>query len=123
IHSGHHPYVLVSPFIPKSLIKAVAWTESTGWKQFNASYGQSGTTVIAVDCGYGIMQITSFMDGSDPAFVPSRVAAEPAYNIGTGAQFLINKWNVAQYIGNNDPTIYENWYYALWYYNGYSDIN
>lgn len=40
IDSGYPTSVKVSPFIPKSLIKAVGWTETTNWKQFNASYGQ-----------------------------------------------------------------------------------
>lgn len=83
---------LVAPYVPCILLNAIGYTESTGWKQFDADYGQYGYTVISSDCGYGIMQITSGMGGG-AGFEPSRVAAEPAYNIGTGALFLIQKWN------------------------------
>lgn len=115
----------ISPYVPCILLKAIGYTESTGWKQFNANYGQEGWTVIAQDYGYGIMQITSDMDDGDlnddgnREFEPSRVAAEPAYNIGTGALVLIHKWNaLAHYIGNNNPYVVEDWYYAVWAYNG-----
>lgn len=80
----------ISPYVPCILLKAIGYTESTGWKQFNANYGQEGWTVISQDCGYGIMQITSGMGGG-AGFDPGRVAADPAYNIGTGARILIQK--------------------------------
>lgn len=114
---------LVAPYVPCILLKAIGYTESTGWKQFNANYGQHGYTVISSDCGYGIMQITSGMRGG-AGFEPNRVAAEPAYNIGTGALFLIQKWNgLSVYIGNNNPHIVEDWYYAVWAYNGWGWVN
>ena len=48
------------------------------------------------------------------------MAAEPAYNIGTGAIFLIQKWNgLSVYIGNNNSYVVEDWYYAVWTYNGW----
>lgn len=112
------------PYIPCHIIKAVGWVESTGWKQFNASYQSSGQTVVSFDCGYGIMQITSGMGGGD-GFDPSRVASRPTYNIGTGALFLIRSWNRGDIpaIGTNDPEFIENWYYALWAYNGFVFAN
>ena len=109
---------LVSPYAPCILLEAIGETESPGWYQFIASYNQSGNTLISADCGYGIMQITSGMGGG-AGFVPSRVAAEPAYNIGTGARILIQWWNsLNTYIGTNDPAVAEDWYYAVWDYNG-----
>lgn len=113
----------VSPYVPCILLKAIGYTESTGWKQFYANYGQEGWTVISGDCGYGIMQITSGMGGG-AGFNPSRVAAEPAYNIGTGARILIQKWNgLNYYIGHNDPQVVEDWYYAVWAYNRWGWFN
>jgi hypothetical protein len=111
---------LVSSYVPCILLKAIGYTESTGWKQFVANYGQNGPTVVSGDCGYGIMQITSGMTGT-MGFVPGRVAAEPAYNIGAGAYLLITKWNENQvyYIGNNDPFVVEDWYYTVWSYYGW----
>ena len=113
----------ISPYVPCILLKAIGYTESSGWKQFDADYGQEGQTVISQDCGYGIMQITSGMGGG-AGFDPGRVAAEPAYNIGTGARILIEKWNgLDYYIGNNNPHVVEDWYYAVWAYNGWGWVN
>ncbi len=112
------------PYVPCILLEAIGYTESTGWKQFNADYGGYGETVISSDCGYGIMQITSNMDGSDPGFSPSRVAGEDIYNIGTGAYFLIKKWNYyPNSVGNNNPYVVEDWYFAVWAYNSFSLAN
>ncbi len=110
---------LVSPYAPCILLKAIGYTESTGWKQFDAEYGQYGYTVLNEStCDYGVMQINA-IHFDDPAIDQSRVAAEPAYNIGTGARILIQKWNaLAHYIGNNNPYVVEDWYYAVWAYKG-----
>jgi len=114
---------LIAPYAPCVLLKGMGDTESYGWKQFNADYGQYGYTVISDDCGYGIMQITSGMEGG-AGFEPSRVAAEPTYNIGTGARILIEKWNTRNvYIGNRDPHVVEDWYYAVWAYNYWGWVN
>lgn len=113
----------ISSYVPCILLKAMGQTESTGWKQFDANYDENGDTVIRSDCGYGIMQITSGMGGG-AGFAPDRVAAEPAYNIGTGARILIEKWNGLDfYIGNNNPHVVEDWYYAVWSYNGWGWVN
>lgn len=113
----------VAPYVPCILLEAVGHTESSDWYQFDADYGENGDTIIASDCGYGIMQITSGMNG-DGDFTPSRVAAEPAYNVGTGALLLIQKWNsLSKYIGSNDPAVVEDWYYAVWSYNSWGYVN
>lgn len=46
---------LVSPYVPCILLQAIGYTESIGWKQFNADYGQYGDTVISSYCSYGII--------------------------------------------------------------------
>lgn len=123
IYKGYPDPTLVSATVPCILLKAVGMTESGGWKQFRAAYGESGETVISYDYGYGIMQITSKMSDCTPPplFDRARVAADPVYNIGTGALFLASKWNsVPTYIGTNDPQIVEDWYYAVWAYNGWT---
>lgn len=123
INAGYPQFQPIDPYVPCILLKAIGWTESTGWKQFNANYGQTGSTIISFDCGYGIMQITSGMGGGS-GFDPARVAADPTYNIGTGAQNLITKWNsISQSIGDNNPYVVEDWYYAVWAYNSFSNIN
>lgn len=123
IYNGYPTAKLVSPYVPCLLLKTIGYTESTGWKQFDAAYGAQGTTVVSADCGYGIMQITSGMSGG-AGFDPNRVVAEADYNIATGALSLIQKWNgLSVYIGNNNPHLVEDWYYAVWAYNGWGWIN
>jgi len=132
IKKGYPQSQLVDPYVPCILLKTMGAvetgqtpgsTEFDGWKQFNANYGQNGTTVIAADCGYGVMQITSGMSGG-AGFDPARVASEPVYNVGTAARALIEKWNArSEAIGDRDPYIVENWYYAVWAYNGFSSVN
>jgi hypothetical protein len=125
VFEGYPTAVPVTPYVPCIILKAVAQTESGGWKQYRAAYDENGETVISFDYGYGIMQITSGMSSCDPitSFDPSLVARSTKYNIGTGALFLINKWNKAPYIGTNDPQVAEEWYYAVWMYNGWSNVN
>ncbi len=121
INKGYPNYVKVTPYVPCILMYAVGYTES-GWRQFNAPRGEIGGTLLSFDCGYGVMQITSAMDGSS-GFDPARVAAETQYNIGTGATFLVYKWNNSPFIGENDPAVVEEWYFATWAYNGWAWIN
>lgn len=60
------------------------------------------------------------MTGQDSNVDRNRVAGEATYNIGTGARVLIEKWNgLNYYSGNNDPYVAEDWYYAVWAYNGF----
>lgn len=111
--------------IPPTLLKAVGWVES-GWRQFD----NAGRPLVAPDFGYGIMQITSGMPGAfgsvrgsiAPASQAS-VASDYVYNIAYGAQMLVDKWNNTPRIGNGDPSVIENWYFALWAYNGWGWVN
>ena len=121
INKGYPNPVKVSPYVPCILMYAIGYTESA-WQQFDSGWGQTGDTVVSGDCGYGIMQITSGMNGTG-LFDPQRVAAEPAYNLGTGAQELVRKWNNSPFIGQNDPLIVEEWYFATWAYNGWGWVN
>ncbi len=116
------------PYIPPVLLKAIAWIES-GWAQASydplVQYGEVGPTLISHDCGYGIMQITSGMQNVTgvPNLEQAMIGGHFAFNIARGAHILADKWNQApEYrpvVGNRDPHIIENWYYALWSYNGF----
>ena len=111
--------------LPCTILKSIGWVEST-WDQFCASGGGSGPTVISFDCGYGVTQVTSGMGSGSMgplSFSPARVASEPAYNIGTGAGILAVKFNAVPWMGDQDPAIVENWYYATWAYNGFAYVN
>jgi hypothetical protein len=111
--------------IPPSLLKAVGWVES-GWRQF----APAGKPLVSFDFGYGVMQITSGMAGAfgDPAGdidlnSQSRIATDYEYNIAYGASILLSKWQSTPPIGSRDPSIIEDWYYALWAYNGWGWAN
>ncbi len=113
-----------SPSIPCVLLKAIAYVESS-WHQawHYVPRGSTGETLATTSCGYGIMQITSGMHnpGDLPPDVQQRIAEDYAYNIGWGAKMLADKWNVGDYfgatVGNRDPILAENWYYAVWAYH------
>jgi hypothetical protein len=119
INKGYPNPVKVAPYVPCILLYAVGYTESA-WKQFDAAFGQTGETLISFDCGYGIMQITGSVYNNEHG---RRVAGEPPYNIGMGVVSLINKWNVSDFVGGNDPAVPEDWYFAVWAYNGYGWVN
>lgn len=118
---------LVSPYVPCILLKAIGYTESTGWKQFEAEYDQSGYTVLNEylngTCDIGVMQIHT--NTADEAGLDlDLLAGDYTYNIGGGARVLIDKWNVrSNYIGNRDPHVVEDWYYAVWAYNRWGWYN
>ncbi|HET9476077.1 MAG TPA: hypothetical protein VFP63_01175 [Dehalococcoidia bacterium] len=119
---------VVPAYIPPVLLKAIAWIES-GWAQASydplVQYGEVGPTLISHDCGYGIMQITTGMQNVNdvPSLEQAMIGGNYAFNIARGARILAEKWNAAPdyrpLIGNRDPHIIENWYYALWGYNGF----
>lgn len=98
----------------------------SGWRQFTPA----GRPLVSFDFGYGIMQITSGMAGAfgnpggsiDPA-VQTSIAADYRFNIGFGAKMLAQKWSAVPRIGDGDPGKVENWYYALWAYNGWGWAN
>jgi MYXO-CTERM domain-containing protein len=104
---------------PCILLKAIYLTESS-WRQFC----DSGRTVVAFDCGYGIAQVTSGMrPGETSAFDPNRVASSPAYNVSVGAAILADKWRASACVGDNNPDVIEDWYFAVWGYNGFAFKN
>lgn len=138
IYSGLPPAMTKVPVdaerpIPHLLLRGVAWQESL-WTQ----YGQVRTTdpvtdfsderyactLLSFDCGYGMMQITSCMSDGCGWFNPTRVSRDLRYNLGTGAAFLVVKWNdIDIFLGQNDPTHPSDWYYALIAYNGFGSTN
>jgi hypothetical protein len=121
-----HP---VPATFPCELLQAIAMQESS-WRQFcqptapaNLA-GPPDRTIIAVDCGYGVGQVTSGMHiGETPPFDRARVAAEPGYNLATGAQILADKWRATQCVGDAQLEIVEDWYTATWAYNGLAFSN
>lgn len=103
----------VPPKIACQILKPIAAAESI-WQQFCPD---TGKTVISFDCGFGVMQVTSGAANYGPM-----LASDATWNLGAGTQILIRKWNEdfrGGPIGDSDPMILENWYYAVWAYNGF----
>jgi hypothetical protein len=99
--------------IPPKLLYAIAWQEST-WRQFDSA----GRPLVSADGGVGIMQVTSIPTGTDLA----RLKTDIEFNIEVGASILDEKWGYAPsvfaVIGHGDRRCYEDWFFAVWAYNG-----
>jgi hypothetical protein len=109
----------VERLIPPKILYGIAFQEST-WRQFDAN----GDPLIGSDGrGIGIMQVTTIPAGVDV----ERLRTEIDYNIAVGADILIEKWGYAPsvfpVIGDGDPRSYENWFFAVWAYNGWTRDN
>jgi hypothetical protein len=120
-------------YVPPTLLKSISWIESVSTQGAVAlPFGAIGPALVSFDCGYGVGQVTSGMtaptgEGGQPSDEQALVATHYAYNIGRGAAILIDKWNSAPenrpIVGidtDSDPKIVENWYYAVWSYNGFT---
>lgn len=94
--------------IPPEILYGIAYQEST-WRQFDAN----GNPLISPDNGYGIMQVTSV--GS---YDVEKLKYDIDYNIAAGADILLEKWSWVPSIGDDSMDCYENWFYAVWAYNG-----
>ena len=123
---------VVDPYIPPTLLKAIAWIES-GWAQTSyhppVEYGEVGPVLISSSCAYGIMQVLSGMENTTgvPSLDQAMIGGHYGFNIARGARILAEKWNYAPafrpLVGNRDPHIVEDWYYAIWSYHGFADVN
>ncbi len=130
VEVGHPQASLSQAQIPCVVLKSIGFVESS-WGQAVGSVpdGSAGPTKVSPSCGYGIMQITSGM--RNPAELPTdtqrRIAEDYVYNIAWGTGMLVDKWNTAPDfippIGVRDPSIAEDWYYAVWAYNSFSVKN
>ncbi|MQC18079.1 MAG: hypothetical protein DWG80_03265 [Chloroflexi bacterium] len=122
-----------APFIPADLMKAISWVESDmTMAQRSVRFDSMGLALVSFDCGHGLTQVTTGMTiplGADglPSDRQVLIATHYAYNVARGAQILAEKWNAAPeqrpVVGtdtNSDPALIENWYYAVWGYNGFT---
>ena len=86
----------------------------------------------AADCGYGVAQVTDGMRLAGREKVPGEqtlpydaqraVALDFAANVAAGLRILESKWNETRDAGlkinDGNPARIENWFYAVWAYNG-----
>jgi len=119
--------------IPPVLLKSIAWIESSYTQASQqVPYEAIGPALVSFDCGHGIMQVTSGMttplgERGYPSPQQALAATHFAYNIARGAAILADKWNaapedrpIAGTDTGGDPAIIENWYFAVWSYNGFT---
>ncbi len=118
----------VTPFVPPTLLKAIAWIES-GWRQasFATARGSFGSTVVSTSCAYGLMQILTGMDiDAAPTPKQQRIGADYVANIAAGAQLLGIKWNLGPdtlpVVLPRNPRAVEDWYFAVWAYHCFGDV-
>lgn len=119
--------------IPPTLLKSISWIESSITQAaVEVPFGSIGPALVSFDCGHGVTQVTTGMtvpQGENGRASPEQalVATHFAYNIARGAVILANKWNdapelrpIAGVDTNALPQIVENWYFAVWAYNGFT---
>jgi MYXO-CTERM domain-containing protein len=118
----------VPAHFPCVLLKAISAHESIGWNQFCIPTGPDcpgyQRTIVACDCGYGLMQVTSGMNyGETSAYDANRVASDAGYNASVGSQIYAGKWMYGPSVGDRRVDVIEDWYFATWAYNGYAFVN
>lgn len=106
--------------VPSVFVKAIAQVES-GFQHFNSN----GYPKISSGGHIGLMQVGN----SYNMFDTEKLKYDIDYNINAGIDVLLAKWNASvqnnsiSSVGNMDPNILENWYFALWAYNGWVSKN
>lgn len=116
--------------IPPSIFKSIAWIEAS-WANGASSvpYGGVGPVIRSFDCGYGLGQITTGMTNTTGTASARQavIGTHFLFNLAEGARILADKWNSAPryrpIAGQGDPAMLEDWYYAIWSYNGFAFVN
>jgi hypothetical protein len=110
--------------VPSIIVMALARVESVF-----RHYDEASRSVRTGSAGsIGLMQINN----SRSLYDDYRLRYDIAYNIEAGVDVLLEKWGASAStshwaylpsVGNMDPNILENWYFALWGYNGFVASN
>jgi len=114
--------------VPPSALKAIAWIEAK-WQNASASvpWGGVGPTIRSFDCGYGLGQVTSGMQNETgiPSAKQALVGTHLMFNLAESVRILASKWNDPSkpIAGEGNPASLEDWYYAIWSYNGWASTN
>ena len=103
----------VARHIPPNILYAVAYCESR-WQQFDAD----GAPLVSPSGDIGIMQVHP-----NSHFDVARLKSDIDYNIAAGADILCRKFRATPKIGNGSSLTDENWFYAVWAYNGWRANN
>lgn len=113
--------------VPATVYYSIAWIETT-WQNASNSvpWGGVGPVLRSFDCGFGLGQVTSGMANGNgtPSVKQSLVGIHPAFNVAEGMRILAWHWNIAPgsrpIAGEGNPAHLEDWYFALWGYNGFA---
>jgi hypothetical protein len=110
--------------VPSVIVMALARVESVF-----RHYDEASRSVRTGSAGsIGLMQINN----SRSLYDDYRLRYDIAYNIEAGIDVLMEKWGASAStskwaylpsVGNMDPNVLENWYFALWGYNGFVASN
>jgi hypothetical protein len=118
---------LVPGYIPPTLLKAIAWTESS-WRHaaYEVARGMTGRTLTSSSCAFGVMQVLTDMDiRGEPTARQMLIGRDFRYNVAAGARILAEKWNVAPsvlpVVKPRQPHVLEDWYFAVWAYHCYGE--
>ncbi len=114
--------------IPPTLLKSIVWVESEfGHADNTIPWGGVGPVKRSFDCGFGLGQITTGMTNQtgNPSAKQALVGTHFAFNVAAAARLLADKWNLSlvSVVGKGDPASLEDWYYAVWAYNGRASFN
>lgn len=109
--------------IPPEIVKGIVLTENAKQQQFTAE----GDVFKSLDNGFGIMQVTPASTDDIPINW-DLAKYDLRANIDAGISVLLNKWNLAgsgkiPRINHQNKLVLEDWYFALWAYNGLSNYN
>ena len=116
--------------IPPTIYYATAWIEAN-WQNAASTvpWGGVGPTIRSFDCGYGIGQVTTGMANTtgSPSSKQTLIGTNALFNIAEGVRIMADKWNSAPEFrpvaGEGNPAHLEDWYYAIWSYNGFAFSN
>lgn len=104
--------------IPSIILKAIAFKESS-WRQFD----KEGNPLFSrpEHPAIGIMQVATYNDNDLETI--HKLKTDIMFNLRKGAELLDEKWRFTPTIGDGDRNKLENWYFALWAYNIWTDKN
>jgi hypothetical protein len=106
--------------VPSVIIKSIAKLESN-----ISQFRPNGTPVVSPSGYIGVMQVGN----SSGIFDTQRLKYDIEYNINAGIDVLLIKWNTSliskrvSKVGDMNPNILENWYFAIWAYNSWAGRN
>ncbi len=115
--------------IPYEVMYAIGAGETGGYNggvpcQYWPYGSKKGQPIVSFDDGIGVMQVTPH--AISETFDRNSLLYDYKYNIEAGAQVILGKWKYVKGrnpIGDMNHKVLENWYIAIWAYNGLSVVN